>query len=96
MTIVTASHTMFTGDSPLTGQQKISTVTAANGIAEYLMNGILLPRWLVQLSDMFAISGSVTASTILPHAVMIPITVRPRKVALVTNVMTPPPVESGR
>ena len=87
---------IFTVDSPLTGQQKASTVITANGIEAYLMNGILFPRLLLQLSDIFAIHGSVTASTILPKAVIKPITVRPINVLLVTNVMIPSPVESGR
>ena len=94
--MVTASHTIFTGDSPLTGQQNMSTVTRAKGRAEYRIKGILFPSLLPQLSDMLAIQGSVTASTIRPQAVMIPMTVRPMKVALVTKVMTPSPVESGR
>ena len=80
---------MLTGDSPRTGQQKISTVSAANGTAATRINGIRLPFLL-------SIHGSVTASTIRPHAVINPITVSPMKVALVTKVMTPLSVESGR
>ena len=94
--MVTASHTTFTVDSPRTGQQKISTVSAANGTAATRINGIRLPFLLSQLSDIPAIHGSVTASTIRPHAVINPITVSPMKVALVTKVMTPLSVESGR
>ncbi len=60
------------------------------------MKGIRLPSLFLQLSDILAIQGSVTASTTLPQAVMRPMTVNPINVALVTNVIMPLSVESGR
>ena len=66
---------LFTPEISLTGAQKTSTVTAAKGIAIRRMNGIRRPLGFCDLSDMFAIIGSVTASNTLPRAAMPPMTV---------------------
>ena len=65
----------FTVEIALTGAQNTNTVISANGIAIFCINGIRRPLGFWDLSDRFAIIGSVTASNTLPSAAMPPITV---------------------
>lgn len=90
------NHATF-NPSLLNVAQNTNTVTTANGNAAHLKNGILFPFFALQLSEKFAIIGSVTASNTLPNAVIKPIIVNPKKIAACgMNVLIPPPVESGK
>ena len=59
----------------LTGAKKTKTVDKASGNAAPLKKGIRLPCFDVHRSDKDAIQGSVTASKILPTAVIAPMMV---------------------
>ena len=71
----TEIHATFHPLIASTGAQNRSTVTTANGTAEYCINGIRRPRLFLLLSESDAIQGSVTASKIRLIAV-----IRPRMV----------------
>ena len=60
-------------DNDLSATQLVVT---ANGTAAYCINGILRPRLFLDLSDIVAIKGSVTASNTLLKAVINPRTVK--------------------
>ena len=77
---MTTSHATFTPEIPLTGTQYTSTVTTANGTAIFFMKGILRPFGFFERSERFAMSGSVTASKILPAAVIAPMMVSAPKI----------------
>ncbi len=59
-----------------TGAQKSKTVTIESGIAANCIKGMRLPLLFLLLSDIEAISGSVTASNTLERAVIRPKTVK--------------------
>ena len=59
-----------------TGAQNSRTVTTESGIAASCIKGMRLPRLFLLLSDIEAISGSVTASNTRESAVIRPRMVR--------------------
>ena len=58
----------------------LDPVTTANGTAIFFMKGILRPFGFFERSERFAMSGSVTASKILPAAVIAPMMVSAPKI----------------
>ena len=68
---------MFATTLDVPGMTNTKTVIAANGAAAFLMKGILRPSGLASESDLEAMNGSMKPSRRRPHAVMIPMTVRP-------------------
>ena len=66
--------------SPWMGDQNVSTVAAAKGIAAIRIKGMRRPALLLHRSDLEAIQGSVTASKMRPNQVMAPRMVRMPKI----------------
>ena len=68
---------MLIASTPVEGAQNTSTVMTPKGIAARRMKGMRRPSGLSRESDLDAMKGSMKPSSRRPHAVMMPMTVRP-------------------